>query len=102
MKIIYFVFLILIIGCGNNINVPKKVTTENEVEGEIDGNIDVNHNINLDLSTFREVCEAEFAEEENEQVKEVLVADCQQERLNEFLDLLTNLANTQDQQNEEN
>ncbi len=91
---------LLMQSCGNTVRVPEKVETENEVEGDVNVDGTIEHKISFDLSTFREVCEAEYADEANEQAKEQLIAACQQERLEEFLDLLANLAD-QEQENVE-
>ena len=96
LRIIALVFFGLLIvlfhSCANSIQIPAKIETVSEGEIDVNGEVDVNQNINFDLSTFREVCEAEYADEVNEQTKEQLIADCQQERLEEFLDLLASLA----------
>jgi hypothetical protein len=81
---------LLMQSCSANLKVPKRIETDNEVDAKVEGEIE--HRISFDLSTFREVCEAEYADEENEQAKEQLIADCQAERLEEFLDLLASLA----------
>jgi|DEB0MinimDraft_10_1074344.scaffolds.fasta_scaffold130126_3 hypothetical protein len=83
---------LLMQSCSANLKVPKRIETDNEVDATVSGGATVTHEFKFDLSTFREVCEAEYADEENEQLKEQLIADCQAERLEEFLDLLASLA----------
>ena len=93
-----FVVFLLVSSCS--VNVPKKIETENEHDAKVNGDVKIEHEFKFDLSTFREVCEAEYADVEPEAYKEELITICQAERLQEFLDLLASLAEESESEEE--
>ena len=87
----YLLLIPFLFSCGNTVNIPKKIKTDNKASGTVT----VSHDFNINIAAFKEACEQEHLNVVPQALKDTLIAECQARKLQEFLDIIANLQNQQ-------
>jgi hypothetical protein len=92
--------LLILVSCGKvKIQDSKHTIEAKPMEVKPIPPIEVLHKIGLDLSVFQEQCREEYKDIEDEQIKQDLINQCIKDYTEEFIILLDNLQNSQDNGN---